>query len=120
MALDNLRKLEASELLGESERELVRDAIAAIEDREPGDALNAITDKLILARVASAYVIRELGKVEWRQHFEASEGGKKITRLSGIIAAEVEQIRSKLSLEELGGLRESASRWYEQIGCGAN
>jgi hypothetical protein len=119
LALANLRKLETSKLLGSSERELVSDAIEALEEREPGAALNAITDKLVVARVASAYVVRELGKVEWRQLFEASEGGQKIMRLTTLLADEVAAVRSSLSIDELGELGGKASGWANEIGCGA-
>lgn len=120
LALDNLRKLEDSELLGDDERELVRDAIEALEDREPGAALNAITDKLVLARIASSYIVRTLAKVEWRQLFEASEGGQKLLRLTELIAHEVKQVRGSLSTEQLGELGDSASRWLGEVGCGAD
>ncbi|MCP3670145.1 MAG: hypothetical protein GY814_06865 [Gammaproteobacteria bacterium] len=116
LALDNLRKLEASELLGSSERELVTDAIEALEERKPGSALN---DKLVIARITSAYVTRELAKVEWRKALEASEGGQKLTRLTSVIAHEVEQVRGSLSTDQLGELGESASEWMGKIGCGS-
>lgn len=127
LALDNLRKLETSEVLGSSERELIADAIEALEDRKPGAALNAITDKVLFARIGSAYVLRELAKVEWRQLFEASEGGQRLTRLTTLLAAEVAAVQNALSPEQLGDLGDlrddlgkSASGWIEQVGCGAN
>ncbi|PRP98611.1 hypothetical protein [Enhygromyxa salina] len=64
---------------------------------------------------------RELGKVEWRELFEASEGGQKLMRLTGLLADEVAAVRGALSTEQPGELGksmgESASGWLGKIGC---
>lgn len=120
MALDNLRKLEHSELLGSSERELVSDTIEAVEDREPGRALNKVTDKLLIAKIVSAYVRREIAKVDWRKQVEATSAGRKLLRLSDLLAREVATIKGALKPEQLDDLRDSASQWAGKVGCGAD
>lgn len=103
-ALTNLRKLETSPLLDDDARTLVKETIAALEERDPDSALNRVTDKVLMAKIVGRYLLRVLAKVHWREELEASESGRALLRLDTELRAEVERIKGALSSEQLEGL----------------
>ncbi len=115
-ALTNLRKLETSPLLDDDARKLVKEAIAALEERDPKSALNGVTDKILIAKIVGSYVLRVLAKVRWREELEASESGRALLRLDGELRTEVDRIKGGLSTEQLQGLTDQTVESARAIG----
>lgn len=118
-ALTNLRKLEASPRLGDDEKKLVRQAIEAIEDRDPDAAFNVVTDKWLVAQIVGGYVLRVLAKVEWRKELEQTDSGRALLGADDEIEAEVDRIGGALSPEQVDELEKKAGEAARRFGAGA-
>ncbi|HET6585590.1 MAG TPA: hypothetical protein VFG69_19155 [Nannocystaceae bacterium] len=115
-ALENLRKLEASPLLDDDTRKLVRESIEALEKRDPDSAFNVVTDKLLVAKIAGGYLLRVLAKVNWREQLERSESGRALLRSDEAMMGEVERTKAALSPDQLDGLTTKASESARDVG----
>ncbi len=118
-ALTNLRKLHESETLGDAEKKLIAEAIEAVEKRNPDSAFNAITDKVLIAKIAGAYVLRVLAEVDWREELEKSESGRALLSANDAIGAEVDRIRGAFSPEQLESLKNKAADATRRLGTEA-
>ncbi len=108
-ALANLRKLEASPLLGDDERQLVRDTIAALEDRDPDAALRKITDKLLVARIVGGYLLRTMAKIDWRGELARSSSGRAVLGFTEVMDDEVAAVKGAASVEQLEAFGDQAA-----------
>ncbi|MCX4246063.1 hypothetical protein [Paraliomyxa miuraensis] len=115
-ALTNLRKLEGSPLLDDDARTLVRDTIAALEDRDPDSALNRVTDKILMAKIVGSYLLRVLAKVRWREELQATESGRALLKLDAEVRAEVDRLEGALSTEQLEELTASTVESARALG----
>jgi hypothetical protein len=115
-ALENLRKLEASPMLDDDAKKLVRESIAALEKRDPESAFNGVTDKVLVAKIAGGYLLRVLAKVNWREQLERSEHGRALLRSDEAISGEVERTKAALSPEQLDGLKQKAAESAREVG----
>lgn len=115
-ALTNLRKLEGSPLLDDDARKLVRESIAAIEERDPDAAFNRVSDKVLVAKIVGGYLLRVLAKVDWREQLEKSESGRALLRTDEALRIEVERTQKALSPEQLKGLSETAAQSARELG----
>jgi len=115
-ALTNLRKLEASPMLDDDARALVRESIAALEKRDPESAFNGLTDKILVAKIAGGYLLRVLAKVNWREQLQRSESGRALLRSDETLRGEVERTKAALSPEQLDGLKQKAAESAREVG----
>jgi hypothetical protein len=115
-ALENLRKLQGSPMLDDDAKKLVTEAIAAIEDRDPDSAFNRVNDKVLVAKIVGGYLLRVLGKLDWRKELESSESGRALLRFDGAIETEVERTKAALSPEQLSELSEQAAASARALG----
>jgi hypothetical protein len=118
-ALVSLRKLKASERLGSDEKQLVSEAVEALEDRDPDAALKSLTDKVLLAKIVGGYALRVLAKVDWRSELEKSEAGRGMLGIDESIRGEVERTKAALSPSQLEDLGRSAAQSAKQLGGAA-
>jgi hypothetical protein len=118
-ALGYLRRLEASELLTQEDRALVRQAILAAETDDREGALESISGQVLVARIGARYVVQRVASIEWKRAVSESESGKKLEELGERMASETEKVRESLSSEELERLGDRAKVLGEQLKDGA-
>lgn len=115
-ALTNLRKLESSPLLDDDARTLVKDTIAALEERDPESALNRVADKVLMAKIVGSYLLRVLAKVHWREELQATESGRALLKIDSEVRAEVDRIKGALSTDQLEGLSDKTVESARALG----
>ena len=118
-ALASLRKLQASDRLGDDEKQVVSEAIAALEGRDEDAALASLTDKAAMVTLAGGYVLRVLGKLDWRGRLEQTEAGRGLLRLDGAISGEIARTKDALSADQLRELGNEAAKSARQLGADA-
>ncbi|MEW6467783.1 MAG: hypothetical protein AB1458_02610 [Bacteroidota bacterium] len=84
-ALAMLDKLAGSGKLRDEEKEIIAEVKGFLEEREKGKALNRITDKLFIAKVAYLYAEKQISAVDWYSKLRLSETGSKFSELTGVI-----------------------------------
>jgi tetratricopeptide (TPR) repeat protein len=65
-AIVALKKLRASPLLSEDERESITETIAYLDDREAGKALNKVYDNVFMGKIVVTYMLAKLKDVDWQ------------------------------------------------------
>lgn len=108
-ALKNLRALEHSDMLGDDERQLVRDTIAALEDRDPDAALRKVTDKLLVARIVGGYLLRTMTTIDWHHELARTESGRALLGFTDVVDDEVAAVKGAASVEQLTALGDQAA-----------
>ncbi len=65
-AIVALKKLRASPLLSEDERESITETISYLDDREAGKALNKVYDNVFMGKIVVTYMLAKLKDVDWQ------------------------------------------------------
>ncbi len=116
-AVPALRKLSQSALFPEAEQQLFSDAANAVEQRDPDAALASLNDKVLFTKVVGAYVFRILMRVNWREKLEATEAGRAVLRVEGVLDEEAARIKQAMSAEQLrevgGDALRSGQGWWD-------
>ena len=84
-AVKMLDKLSASEKFSSDEKAVIEEVKKFTEDREKGKALNRITDKMFIAKIAYIYAEKQIASVDWYSEIQKSETGAKFSDLAGAV-----------------------------------
>ena len=66
-AITSLSKMKESQLLSSEEKEAIEQTIKYLKNREDGEVLNAIYDKVFLTKLVTRYIISYAQKVDWEK-----------------------------------------------------
>jgi hypothetical protein len=100
-ALISLNKLSHSELLSVTEKELIEDTKTHLQNREPGKALNFLTDKVFMYRLGFSYAYSYAEEIEWVAILNKSNEGRELLDKLNKLEAAIEKAKEILSLEEM-------------------
>lgn len=100
-AVAYLGKLETSGLLSPSEKAAATEIKQYLEKRENGKALNTITDKLAILRIASGYIAGHIAESKQVKSMEQSEAGRKLIGISKDAEALGSSIPTKADADSL-------------------
>lgn len=81
-ALAYLGKLETSKILNADEKEAATAIKQYVEKRDNASALNSISDKLAIAKIAGTYAVHRANAAKPVERMQQTEAGKKLTDLS--------------------------------------
>lgn len=121
-AIRALTNLKSSPILNDDERETIDEAIAYLEEREPGKVLNGVYDKYFLSKIVVKFTYYQMKKVDWKQVLKDSgvenvdERFEKIENMNKLWE-EMEQYTEKEKLIETGEeLKEKGKELQEEGG----
>lgn len=81
-AVKMLDRLSESEKLGDAEKEMIGEVKKFVSGREKDKALNKITDKLFIAKVAYLYAEKQVASISWYQQLTKNGPGSKFSELA--------------------------------------
>ncbi len=111
-ALDTLTKLESSEYFSGRERKLLAEIKEKVIQRDLESALNFLTDKSMMAKLAINYTMSYAREIKWMQLLEKNEQGKKILLRS----AELEQTLEKVKITlDVDGLKNTGKSFLDMV-----
>jgi len=96
-----LTKLEDSIYLTDKERKLLAQAKEQVGNRDPGSALNFLTDKVIIYRFGFSYAMSYASEIQWMKLLEKTEQGKKILKRFTELEQNFEKAKGYLNFDNL-------------------
>lgn len=95
-AIAFLKKLEQSEFLSKRERKSIKEAQEYLENRKPGEALNIVSDKVIMGKIMLRYLVSVASEGKWSKEFESSEPVQNLMKSLPALGQKIEQVESKI------------------------
>lgn len=100
-AIVSLDKLSNSPLMSSNEKMLIEDTKNHLKNRETGEALNFLTDKVFMYKLGTSYAYSYAGEIEWVNLLKKSELGRKILQRFSDLEEAIEKSKEFMSLEEI-------------------
>ncbi len=111
-AIVYLDKLQASDQFTENEKNAIEEAIAYIQDRQKGKALNVLYDKFFIGKLVVSYLYRYSIKTGWYKSISNSESGKLLIGLPEMINTEYQKIENEMSAD---GIKEKGKELLKDV-----
>ena len=97
----SLDKLLASKRIPAKEKELIAKTKEHLKNRESGEALNFLTDKVFMSKLGASYAYSYAEQVEWVAFLKKSKEGREILEKLESFEASINKAKEFLSLEEI-------------------
>ncbi len=100
-AIASLNKLEESILIGDKEKDLIADVKEHIQNRDPGGALNYLTDKVFMYKLGLSYAMSYAEEIQWLRLLEKTEQGRVVLERFTELEQTLEKAKVYLDLDNL-------------------
>lgn len=102
-AIEKLKLLKASDLLSNSDRDTIDQAIEYLNDRDTDKVLNGVYDKVFLSKIVGKYIINVLSKIDWEKVLEENnvENADKIITTVNTVNETINNLESWTDTEKL-------------------
>jgi hypothetical protein len=111
-----LEKLAGSPMFDEEEKELIREAIEYLKERDSEQALTRISDKVFIGRMMVSYLKIVLKETGWYDRLEKSESGQNLVQAAEGVQKTYRSLVQAADPTQWGGeLRERATSWWKKL-----
>ncbi len=115
-AVAYLEKLAVSPMFDEDEKQLLRQAIGYLKERDSERALTSISDKVFVARMMIGYLKTILKETGWFEQLEKSESGQNLMRTAEGVQHNHHALLQAADPTQWGGeLKERATSWWKEL-----